>query len=169
MKRLLCICTDCYKLFTYVEHRTMKHLLCICIDCYLYVEHRFLIIVNFDMHCLYLILLKKIETYPRIGVFWESAVSAYPYRPRYRYAYPYPGNLAQKWGRHWIRCYTIDLILCYSIAAPPRASGQTKSTNSVATHLAVQNHSWPAPFPLPPPLRPPPLLPCPSGLLQSHF
>jgi len=42
MKRLLCICIDCYKLFTYVEHR-------------------FLIVVNFDMHCLYLILLKKLK------------------------------------------------------------------------------------------------------------
>ena len=61
MKRLLCICIDCYKLFTYVEHRTMKYLLRICIDCYLYVEHRFLIVVNFDMHCLYLMLLKKLK------------------------------------------------------------------------------------------------------------
>jgi len=42
MKRLLCICIDCYKLFTYVEHQ-------------------FLIVVNFDMHCLYLILLKKLK------------------------------------------------------------------------------------------------------------
>ena len=41
-----------------------------------YVELRFLIIVNFDMHCSLFIFLKKSETYPRIGVFWESAISA---------------------------------------------------------------------------------------------
>jgi len=75
---MLCICIDCYKLFTYVEHRTMKHLLCICIDCYLYVEHRFLIVVNFDMHCLYLILLKKLK---RIHV--SEFFGRVPYRPRY--------------------------------------------------------------------------------------
>ena len=84
MKRLLCICIDCYKLFTYVEHRTMKHLLCICIDCYLYVEHRFLIVVNFDMHCLYLILLKKLKRIHVSEFFWESAVSEFFGRVPYR-------------------------------------------------------------------------------------
>ena len=77
-----------------ITYSSFLDLLMLCTDCYFpMLNFDFLLLWTLICIALYFFILKTSETYPCIGVFWESAVSAYPYRPRYWYAYPYPGNL----------------------------------------------------------------------------